>query len=90
MINTLILCTLLGIAIGVFAAVFSKKGLEVELPVKLTTNNGWNWTVWKKPIGNYALATLKKGTRDIMIIADNDTIIIQFNGKIVSINNRKI
>ena len=90
MINTFILCTLLGITIGVFAAVFSKKDLKEKLPIKLTTNKGWNWIVWKNTYSDYALATLKKGTKDITIIANKDYIIIKLDGKSISVNTRKL
>ena len=85
-----ILCTLLGITIGIFATIFSKKSMCLESLVKLTTNNGWNWTIWKNTSSDYALATLKKGTKDVTVLVDDHCIIVQFDKKSISINTNEL
>lgn len=89
MINLGIICLLLGIMVGAFAVVLNK-GNDNKLPINIQTNTGWNWTVWKNTIINGTLATLKKGDKDITMIADNNHIIIVFDKKRISINTNKV
>ena len=60
MINSCIVCLLLGIVVGALAVVLSK-GNDNKLPINIRTNTGWNWRIWKTTIINGTLATLKKG-----------------------------
>ena len=89
MINSCILCLMFGIVIGVIAAALSKSNNKT-LPIKVQTNTGWNWLIWKTTIINGTLATLKKGNKNIMIIADNNNIIVKINGNSVSINTKDL
>lgn len=87
MINSCIVCLLLGIVVGALAVVLSK-GNDNKLPINIRTNTGWNWQIWKTTIINGTLATLKKENKDITIIADDDNIIIDINGIQFSINDK--
>lgn len=87
MINSCIVCLLLGIVVGALAVVLSK-GNDNKLPINIRTNTGWNWRIWKTTIINGTLATLKKENKDITIIADDDNIIIDINGIQFSINDK--
>lgn len=89
MINSCILCLMFGIVIGVIAAALSKSNNKT-LPIKVQTNTGWNWLIWKTTIINGTLATLKKGNKNIMIIADNNNIIVKINGNSISINTKDL
>ena len=87
MINSCIVCLLLGIVVGALAVVLSK-GNDNKLPINIRTNTGWNWRIWKTTIINGTLATLKKENKDITIIVDDDNIIIDINGIQFSINDK--
>ena len=87
MINSCIVCLLLGIVVGALAVVLSK-GNDNKLPINIRTNTGWNWQIWKTTIINGTLATLKKENKDITIIADDDNIIIDVDGIQFSINDK--
>ena len=87
MINSCILCLMFGIVIGVIAAALNKSNNKT-LPIKVQTNTGWNWLIWKTTIINGTLATLKKGNKNITIIADDDNIIVDVNGIQFSINDK--
>ena len=87
MINSCIVCLLLGIVVGALAVVLSK-GNDNKLPINIRTNTGWNWRIWKTTIINGTLATLKKENKNITIIADDDNIIIDINGIQFSINDK--
>ena len=87
MINSCIVCLLLGIVVGALAVVLSK-GNDNKLPINIRTNTGWNWRIWKTTIINGTLATLKKEDKDITIIADDDNIIVDINGIQFSINDK--
>lgn len=87
MINSCIVCLLLGIVVGALAIVLSK-GNDNKLPINIRTNTGWNWRIWKTTIISGTLATLKKGNKDITIIADDDNIIVDVNGIQFSINDK--
>ena len=87
MINSCIVCLLLGIVVGALAVVLSK-GNDNKLPINIRTNTGWTWRIWKTTIINGTLATLKKENKDITIIADDDNIIIDINGIQFSINDK--
>ena len=87
MINSCIVCLLLGIVVGALSIVLSK-GNDNKLPINIRTNTGWNWRIWKTTIINGTLATLKKENKDITIIADDDNIIIDINGIQFSINDK--
>ena len=87
MINSCIVCLLLGIVVGALAVVLSK-GNDNKLPINIRTNTGWNWRIWKTTIINGTLATLKKENKDITIIADDNNIIIDINGIQFSINDK--
>ena len=87
MINSCILCLLLGIVVGALSIVLSK-GNDNKLPINIRTNTGWNWRIWKTTIINGTLATLKKENKDITIIADDDNIIVDVNGIQFSINDK--
>ena len=87
MINSCIVCLLLGIVVGALAVVLSK-GNDNKLPINIRTNTGWNWRIWKTTIINGTLATLKKENKDITIIADDDNIIVDINGIQFSINDK--
>lgn len=89
MINSCILCLMLGIVIGVIAAALNKSNNKT-LPIKVQTNTGWNWLIWKTTIINGTLATLKKGNKNIMIIANNNNIIVKINGNSISINTKDL
>ena len=89
MINSCILCLMFGIVIGVIAAALNKSNNKT-LPIKVQTNTGWNWLIWKTTIINGTLATLKKGNKNIMIIANNNIIIIKINGNSISINTKDL
>ena len=89
MINSCILCLMFGIVIGVIAAALSKSNNKT-LPIKVQTNTGWNWLIWKTTIINGTLATLKKEKKNIMIIANNNNIIIKINGNSISINTKDL
>lgn len=81
------ICLLLGIVVGALAIVLSK-GNDNKLPINIRTNTGWNWRIWKTIVNSGTLATLKKGNKDITIIADDDNIIIDINGIQFSINDK--
>ena len=87
MINSCIVCLLLGIVVGALSIVLSK-GNDNKLPINIRTNTGWNWRIWKTTIINGTLATLKKENKDITIIADDDNIIIDVDGIQFSINDK--
>ena len=87
MINSCIVCLLLGIVVGALSIVLSK-GNDNKLPITIRTNTGWNWRIWKTTIINGTLATLKKENKDITIIADDDNIIVDVNGIQFSINDK--
>ena len=87
MINSCIVCLLLGIVVGALSIVLSK-GNDNKLPINIRTNTGWNWRIWKTTIINGTLATLKKENKDITIIADDDNIIVDVNGIQFSINDK--
>ena len=87
MINSCIVCLLLGIVVGALSIVLSK-GNDNKLPINIRTNTGWNWRIWKTTIINGTLATLKKENKDITIIVDDDNIIIDINGIQFSINDK--
>ena len=87
MINSCMICLLLGIVVGALAIVLSK-GNDNKLPINIRTNTGWNWRIWKTIVNSGTLATLKKGNKDITIIADDDNIIIDINGIQFSINDK--
>lgn len=87
MINSCIVCLLLGIVVGALAVVLSK-GNDNKLPINIRTNTGWNWRIWKTIVNSGTLATLKKGNKDITIIADDGNIIVNINGIQFSINDK--
>ena len=87
MINSCMICLLLGIVVGALAIVLSK-GDDNKSLINIRTNTGWNWRIWKTTIISGTLATLKKGNKDITIIADDDNIIVDINGTPFSINDK--
>ena len=87
MINLGIICLLLGIMVGAFAVVLNK-GNDSKLPISIKTDTGWNWRIWKTIVNSGTLATLKKGDKDITIIADDGNIIVDINGIQFSINDK--
>ena len=82
MINTCLVCFMFGIVVGVLASYLYKRDEIIDNLVKVDTNDGWHWTIWKKTIIDGTLATLKKGNKEATIVVDDNKIVIMRNKKI--------